>query len=100
MIHERPVEFRENNVFDQVVAISTCCCQDQGKTQMTVRFDKNVFFSNEICNADVTIDNRLCKLRITSVDFEVEQKISINGAHHWSGKFDIIKTTDIEGVNA
>ena len=73
---------------------------DQGKTQMAVRFDKNVFFSNEVANADVTVDNHQCKLRITSVDFEVEQKIRINGRHQWSGKFDVIKTSDIQGINA
>ena len=67
---------------------------------MSVKFDKNVFFGNEICNADVTIDNHLCKLRITSVDFEIEQKIRINGFHQWSGKFDVLKTSQIEGINA
>ena len=67
---------------------------------MAVKFDKNVFFSNEICSADVTVDNRECKLRIISVDFEIEQKVRISGMHQWNGKFIILKTSDMTGINA
>ena len=42
---------------------------------MEVRFNKNVFFSNETAAASVTIDNRLCGLKILEVEFRVLQKV-------------------------
>jgi len=38
---------------------------------MVVNFDKNIFYSNEIANAMVTVNNSECKLKIIEVEFQV-----------------------------
>mmetsp|Transcript_226 Transcript_226/g.414 ORF Transcript_226/g.414 Transcript_226/m.414 type:complete len:98 (+) Transcript_226:356-649(+) len=60
VIHEPPVEFKQDANSTVVSKISTCCCQDKGQTQMTVFFDKNVFFNYEQANSFVKIDNSKC----------------------------------------
>ena len=71
---------------------------------MVVTFDKNVFFSNEIAYATVTVDNALSQLQVTEVEFQVSQNLRINGSgsfhHSWSGKFDILENKDRSGIAA
>jgi len=73
---------------------------DQGRTQLGVKFDKNVFFGNEVANSNVTVDNHECKLRITEVEFQVVQRMRLSGYHSWSGKFDVIENKDQAGMDA
>ena len=59
-----------------------------------------MFYSNEIANADVTVDNHECKLRITEVEFQVVQRMRLSGHHTWNGKFDVIENKDRAGMDA
>jgi hypothetical protein len=69
VLHEPPVAFKQDEQHRQTVGITTCCCFDQGKTGLLVQFDKNVFFSNEIAKANVSVDNRECNLKISEIEF-------------------------------
>ena len=84
--------------------MTTCCCCDKGSSGLEVRFDKNVFYSNEIASADVTVDNSKSQLPITEVEFQVTQMLRLQAGygyrHGWSGKFDVIENKDRTGVPA
>eukprot|EP00347_Sterkiella_histriomuscorum_P000383 403376073 len=58
--------------------LTTCCCINQGTSKLDVFFEKNVFYPNENCRAQVTLDNSKCTLRMNQVRFVVEQHISIH----------------------
>jgi hypothetical protein len=104
VIHEPPVPFAQNAQSKQQVALTTCCCCDKGTSGLEVRFDKNVFYSNEVACADVAVDNSKSQLPITEVEFQVCQVLRINAGygfnHTWSGKFDVIENKDRTGVPA
>ena len=71
---------------------------------MVVTFDKNIFYSNEVAYATVTVDNALSQLPVTEVEFQVTQKLHINGSgtfhHSWRGNFDILENKDRTGIAA
>jgi len=69
VIHEPPVPFRADEQHTQKVGITTCCCMNQGTTDMSVQFDKNVFYGNETAAAKVSVSNKDCALPITEVEF-------------------------------
>ena len=71
VLHEPPVAFQENTNLQQKVGITVCCCCDKGSTALNVQFNKNVFYGNEICAANVAVDNHECKSKINSVSFEL-----------------------------
>lgn len=48
---------------------SCCCTSKVGSTDMVVNFDKNIFYSNEVANAMITVNNSDCKLKITEIEF-------------------------------
>ena len=77
---------------------------DKGSASLSVNFDKNVFYSNEIANADVMVDNSKSQLKINEVEFQVTQKLRIeagHGFHHrWNGDFDVLENKDQSGVEA
>lgn len=83
VLHEPPVAFNAAASAQQKVGITTCCCCDKGHAALNVLFNKNVFYSNESATADVSVDNHECKLKITEVEFEVQQKLLIHGFHRW-----------------
>ena len=80
------------------MGITTCCCLDKGKTGLAVNFDKNVFFGNEIAKAGVTVDNHDCKLKISEIQFNVVQRMTIRARHQWNGKMAVISNRDRSGV--
>lgn len=55
-LHEPPVKYLENAQRESRHELSTCCCQKHGYGGIQVKFNKNVFFSNEQALALVTID--------------------------------------------
>jgi len=65
---------------------------------MNVHFQKNVFFGNEIANCTVSVDNHECKLRVEEVEFQVVQKMTLQGHRHWGGSFDVIENKDKTGI--
>ena len=66
---------------------------------MVVNLEKNVFYSNEVANAMITVNNSECKLKITEVEFQVTQKVKIGGKR-WDGNFDILENKDKSGLSA
>jgi hypothetical protein len=62
---------------------------------MNVQFNKNVFYGNEVCAANVAVDNHACKAKINSVSFELQQRLNIYGHHreHYSN-FTVIRNDD------
>jgi len=80
VIHEQPVEFVENKTDAKATKLASCCgclctCTgmtcicDTGYTNMTVNFEKNVYFANDMANSMVNIDNSQSHLDIKEVDF-------------------------------
>jgi len=52
-----------------------------------------------MCSANVAVDNHECKLRITEIEFELQQRLHIDGyRRNWNGKFEIIENKDRSGV--
>ena len=70
VIQEQPVEFKEGDIQSKSLAVMSCCCSS-GSTNMEVKFNKNIFFSNETAEATIKLDNRLCTLKIMEVEFRV-----------------------------
>ena len=69
VIQEPPVQFQQNAMCNQTVSLTTCCCCNQGESSLSVKFDKNIFYSNEQALADVLVNNSKSKLRISEVEF-------------------------------
>jgi hypothetical protein len=66
---------------------------------MQVAFQKNVFFSNEIANAMVTVDNTKSKLRVNEIEFQVTQHLKISNGHRTHHhKKDILENKDLSGI--
>ena len=57
IIHEQPKAFIENFQVNDEVDLIQCCCIPQGKGSLSVKFNKNTFFSNENIIAEITSDN-------------------------------------------
>jgi hypothetical protein len=72
-IHEPPVAFTPDAYLQQTADIATCCCMAKGTCGLEVKFNKNVFYSNETAFADVRVDNSKCLLNVNTVEFEVKQ---------------------------
>lgn len=58
---------------------------------MVVNFDKNIFYSNELANAMITVNNSECSLNITEIEFQVTQRVKINHHSGWGDNFDILE---------
>jgi len=59
-IHEPPVAFTPDAYLQQTKDIAECCCMAKGSCGLEVKFNKNVFYSNETAFADVRVDNSQC----------------------------------------
>jgi hypothetical protein len=69
-----PIEFKENvEAVAEDKELMTCCCTKQGKSNFTVVFNKNTFYSNETAHASVTIDNSHSKLKVKAINFKLRQ---------------------------
>lgn len=44
-----------------------CCCVDQGRTALTVSYDKNMAQSGDVLNLNIDVDNRQCQKSISRV---------------------------------
>lgn len=79
MIHEKPVDFETNATKKHTAELTSCCANKcicniccygpKGSTDLTVNFDKNVFYSNEVANALIGVDNSNQHLKIKEVEF-------------------------------
>ena len=70
IVHEPPVAFEQGRFTDVTTEISECFGA-KGTCKLYVRFSKNVFYSNEIAYAEVTVDNSQCDLAVEEVEFQV-----------------------------
>lgn len=71
VVHEPPVQFQTNTGISDTKPITVWCTQDKGPTTLTVNFQKNVFYGNEMAVANVQVDNSKCDSRITEIEFQV-----------------------------
>ena len=49
--------FQENFQLNDNTPIKSCCCIPQGNGQLSAKFNKNVFFSNETVFAEIMSNN-------------------------------------------
>ena len=77
--------------FDEVnkgVKEMYCCIPvDSGPTLLQVRFNKNVFFANEIAYAEVRLDQTNCKLDVREIGFQVQQHLTLRGVDRDADSF-------------
>lgn len=66
---------------------------------MTVNFEKNVYFSNDMANAMVNVDNSQSHLDIKELDFQVTQKICLNGNWGWKQDLAVLESKDSSGFS-
>lgn len=66
---------------------------------MLVSFQKNVFYSNEAAHATITVDNKNCPHDITETEFQVVQKVHLDGGR-FSQNFDILENKDKSTLKA
>lgn len=64
--------------------ITTCCCMDQGSSEMKTTFDKTVYVPTETAQAVAKIDNKDCKLAVSRVAFKLQMSLDIK-THHGGG---------------
>ena len=109
VVHEPPVVFQAEQTLQQHVNLVTCCCGGciadwccvcpgccgKGATGMMVKFEKNIFYSNEVANSLVSVDNSKMNMQITEVEFQVVQKMRLPG---WHRDFDILENKDRAGI--
>ena len=57
IIQEPPVEFKPDHYLTESKKIAECCCMAKGTCGLEVKFNKNIFYSNETALADVRVDN-------------------------------------------
>lgn len=80
--------------------ITTWCCMDQGRSKIEVTFDRNTFLPNEVCTADIHIDNTNCNIAMNHVRLAVEQELEIEtGIHRYRNTFTLTNKEE-HGVGA
>ena len=72
LVHEPPVAFVAGGGGKWEGEVSAYCGSKKGKTTLNVQFDKNVFYNNEIAQANISVDNSKCEMNIKEVEFEIE----------------------------
>lgn len=82
IIREKPVALREGDQQSETSHIKTWCCVDQGHSTMSSVFNKNVFLPNEHCEGSIKVNNEECKLAVSSVQFFVEQRLTVKAKNH------------------
>ena len=101
VVHEKPVEFKENTTKEETINISEWCCIDKGSCNMKVNFNKNIFYSNETAKAMVAVDNSKCGLPVKRVEFRIVQKVKMKGDHErMECEKEIIDKDDESGIPA
>ena len=103
IVHERPVDFQADKVEIQNKPITTWCCAGQGNSELSVQFQKNVFFANEVAQALVGVDNSKCQLDIESIHFDLVQRLKLRDGSGWGSathpwQFDVLDTKDASRV--
>ena len=69
VVHEPPVEFLADHANTHTTNLSTWFCRQKGKGSISAQFQKNVFYSNEVAWANVSVNNAESQLDITEVEF-------------------------------
>lgn len=77
MIHEPPVEFKQNLSGALNREISCCCCIAKGSCMLNCNFNKNVFYNNEIAECNYTFDNSKGNMDVKEIEFELQQHVLI-----------------------
>lgn len=54
-----------------------CCCSDQGKTSLSVGFDKNMAQSGDVVNLNIGVDNRQCQKDIKKVQVNLTRHLFV-----------------------
>lgn len=107
VVHEPPVPFEAEAWKQHSVNLMSYCCCDKGFATMQSRFNKNVFYSNEIAMADIALDNSKAQVNATEMEFQVVQKLRISGGSGWldggrelSKSYDLLENQDHNVVPA
>ena len=70
--------------------IRTWCCINQGVSEITGRFEKNMYCPNEKVKADAIINNAQCNLNVTDIRLAIEQEVTITcDGHTWKEMYTI-----------
>lgn len=77
IVSEQPVTFQENHVEKNLFNVTTCGCLGNGALEVTAKFNKNVFFSNETATVDIAVNNKDGVFPVNEVKFEVLQKLEL-----------------------
>ena len=62
--------------------VTTCCCFGQGKVSMKTYFEKDAYVPGETARVVSEIDNSQCKLKITNINFALNQHITLRAGNH------------------
>jgi hypothetical protein len=94
MIHEPPVELKQNFSISETKNIKCCgrccqCCIDKGRATLEATFNKNCFYNNEVADVSYGYDNSKSKYSVKSIDFSVKQHVSIHVSRMENFKKDI-----------
>ena len=57
--------------------VTTCGCCGNGALELMAKFNKNVFFSNEIATVDIVVNNKDGIFPVSEVKFEVLQELEL-----------------------
>ena len=55
-----------------------CCVCDKGYTLIKAKVDKNVYYSNEVAKASISVDNSASQLAVRRVQYNVYQVLQIH----------------------
>ena len=78
MVHEPPVDLKQNFKVQESKNIKGCGCMDKGRANFEATFNKNCFYNNEVADVSYQYDNSKSGYAVTSLDFAVKQHVFIN----------------------
>lgn len=81
IVHEPPPEFRMDASEQKEVDLQNYC-SPAGKGIIRARFNKNVFYANEVAQALVQSDNSQSDLTVAAIHFSVLHKLTIRSGDH------------------
>lgn len=53
-----------------------------GRSKITTHYEKDVYTSNEIAHAIISVDNSNCKGKISNIIMTLKQKVTLDTGHH------------------
>jgi hypothetical protein len=100
MVREQPPNFEMMINQANRQNIKTWCCIDQGFSEITGRFEKNLYCPNEHVKADAIINNSGCQLNMSGIRLAIEQEVTIRcGGHSFKEMYTLAEKQE-QGVLA